>query len=195
MPVYLYGEKLILHGQTLCFFYLDIIEERALHMKKLTEELFAYSVVMSQEEETELEELLVNRLLEDSLMEYYGALAEKGITPKVDIMYKQILRRLNKIHMERVLSNLLSNALKYSDGDLQVSLSGSGMITFANSARNLSPVLVERLFDRFYTVETARNSTGLGLAIAKTFVERMGGEMKARYENGMLAVEIWFEET
>lgn len=173
--------------------YLDIVEERAGHMKKLTEELFAYSVVMSEEEKPILEELSLNRLLEDCLMEYYAALAEKGIIPNVTITEKQIVRKLNKVYMERVLSNLMSNVLKYSDGDLQVSLSDRGMITFANTAENLTPVLVERLFERFYTVETARNSVGLGLAIAKTFVERMGGRMRARHESGKLVVEIMFE--
>lgn len=172
--------------------YIDIMEERALYMKRLTEELFAYSAIMSAEEEMEREELSLNRLLEDSLMEHYGALAVKGIKPIVDITETQIIRKLNKTQMERVFSNLISNVLKYSDGDLNITLSDEGVITFSNSAKKLSPVLVERIFDRFYTVETARNSTGLGLSIAKTFVEQMGGEIFARYEDGKLVIEICF---
>lgn len=172
--------------------YIDIIEERALYMKRLTEELFAYSAIRSSEEELELEQLSLNRLLEDSLMEHYGALMVKGIRPIVDITETQIIRKLNKTQMERVFSNLISNALKYSDGDLNITLSDQGVITFSNSAKNLSPVLVERIFDRFYTVETARDSTGLGLSIAKAFVEQMGGEIMARYEDGKLVIEICF---
>ena len=49
---------------------------------------------------------------------------------------------------------------------------------------------MEQLFDRFYTVETARNSTGLGLSIAKTLVQRMGGSITAEYENDKLTIII-----
>ena len=43
----------------------------------------------------------------------------------------------------------------------------NGEITFSNTAPGLDEVQTERLFDRFYTLETARKSTGLGLSIAK----------------------------
>ena len=45
-------------------------------------------------------------------------------------------------------------------------------------------------FDRFYTVESASNSTGLGLAIAKTLVEQMRGEISAEYADGRLRIII-----
>ena len=53
------------------------------------------------------------------------------------------------------------------------------------------PPVLGRLFDRFYTVEAARNSTGLGLSIAKELTQRMGGEMGAELHNGRLTV--WLE--
>ena len=49
-----------------------------------------------------------------------------------------------------------------------------------------------RLFDRFYTVETARNSTGLGLSIAKLLTEKLGGTITAEYENGRLNLRAVF---
>ena len=88
--------------------------------------------------------------------------------------------------MRRVLDNILSNTVKYSDEDLYVSLTGQGEITFANHTKNLGGVQVERLFDRFYTVETAQNTSGLGLSIAKLLTERMGGSITAKYHDGML---------
>ncbi len=175
--------------------YLSIIEERTGHMKKLCEEMFAYSLISAgEEEELPLETVDVNRMLEDCILQYHGALEEKGIALTVDISEKRILRSLNKMQMERVFSNLMSNALKYSDGDLSISLDDSGMICFANGAAGLSALEAERLFGRFYTVENAQNSTGLGLAIAKAFVERMQGTMQAKYREGRLYILLSFPE-
>jgi len=173
--------------------YLSIIEERTGHMKKLTEEMFEYSIITSEgEEELPLEDVDLNRMLEDCVMNYYAALSEKKIDLTVDITEKKIIRKLNKVQTERVFSNLISNALKYSDGDLSITMDDQGEIVFSNHARKLTPVIVERLFGRFYTVENARNSTGLGLSIAKTFVERMHGEIGADYRDGKLYIRIKF---
>ena len=93
-----------------------------------------------------------------------------------------------------MFSNLLNNAVKYSDGDLVITLSDTGEIVCANTAKVLSSVEVERLFDRFYTVETARNSTGLGLSIARTLVEQMGGNILAEYNENKLYIKLIFRD-
>ena len=103
-----------------------------------------------------------------------------------------IIQKLDAAALRRIFDNILSNAVKYSDGDLAVSLLPDGTVTFSNSAPSLSRVQAERLFDRFYTVETARNSTGLGLSIAKLLTEKMGGTITAEYESGHLQICIAF---
>lgn len=174
--------------------YLSIIEERTNHMKKLTAEMFEYSVISTKEdEELVTEDVDLNRLLEDCIMDYYAVLSERKIDLKVDITEEKIVRKLNKIHMERVFANLINNAMKYSDGDLSISLKDDGEIVFSNTAVGLSSVSVEHLFGRFYTVDNARNSTGLGLSIVKTFVERMNGEIHAEYKDTKLYIIIRFE--
>lgn len=172
--------------------YLDIIEDRAVLMKQLTEELFRYSVIISGSEEHYTEEVTVNSVLEDCIMGYYAALCERGIEPSVRITEKQIIRRLNRADLSRVFANIIGNALKYSDGDLGISLDDDGVITFLNTASALDGIDVGRLFERFYTVESARNSTGLGLSIARSLVERMGGIITADYSMNILCIKITF---
>lgn len=174
--------------------YLDMIENRVEALKQLTEELFKYSVILSTQEDMELENVHVNGVLEESIAGFYGALTKAGITPVISITEKRIERQLNKAALSRVFSNILSNALKYSDGDLEVTLKDDGQIIFSNTASNLSEVQVGKLFDRFFTVETARNSNGLGLSISKSLVEQMGGTITAKYTGNMLSIILLFTE-
>ena len=104
------------------------------------------------------------------------------------------MRRLNQAALSRVFGNILDNAVKYSDGDLDISLSDDGKIIFSNTAISLDEVQVGKLFDRFYTVEAARRSTGLGLAIAKTLVEQMNGKIEANYKNKKISIFVSFSE-
>lgn len=175
--------------------YVMAIQNRAEVLKQLTEELFRYSMIMSAQEPMPLEPLCVNDLLEQSIASFYAALTKRGITPQIDMTDKKIMRTLNRTAFLRVLNNILNNALKYSDGDLTVSLSETGEIIFTNRAQNLNDVQVGKLFNRFFTVETARNSTGLGLAIAKTLVEQMEGTITAQYHGNVLSVCLDFPQT
>lgn len=172
--------------------YLSIIDERAKLLGQLTEELFRYSVILSQNSAEETEDIFINQALAESVSGYYAVLKGHDITPQISITERKIVRRLNKTALSRIFSNLLNNAVKYSDGDLEISLSDEGVIVFANTAKGLSPVQVERLFDRFYTVETARNSTGLGLSISRALAEQMGGTISADYKDNKLYIRLDF---
>lgn len=171
--------------------YLCQIRNRTEALKQLTEELFRYSIVTSSQK-LELESVDLVRALEESLLSFYGAMEEKGIQPEIELPEGPVFRKLDAGAVGRIFSNIISNALKYSDGDLSVVMDGGGVITFANTARDLNAVTVGRLFDRFYTVETSRNSTGLGLSIAKLLVERMGGYIEASYCDNKLQIKIVF---
>lgn len=172
--------------------YITQIVNRTDAMKQLTEELFRYSIVASVRE-MNMEPICLNSILEESIASYYGAIVQHGIIPNVEISNARVERTLDKYALMRIFGNIISNTLKYSDGDLSVKLTENGMITFSNTAKNLNAVTVGRLFDRFYTVETAKNSTGLGLSIAKLFTEQMGGTIKAEYANESLVITIYFK--
>lgn len=174
--------------------YLDIIRNRAEILSQLTEELFVYSVITSDKADGEAERVVINSVLEESIAAFYTVLNERGITPEINITENKIIRNLNRSALARVFSNLLNNAVKYSDGDLEIILADSGDIVFTNSASKLNQVQVGRLFDRFYTVEAARRSTGIGLSIAKTLTEQMGGRIAAELKDGRLSITIVLPE-
>lgn len=169
--------------------YLSQIQNRTEVLKNLTEELFRYSVVTSSQE-MKMERMDVVRVLEESLLSFYGVMQEKDIQPQISMPKESVWRELDVGAVSRIFSNIISNAIKYSDGDLRVEMDGSGCITFTNTTKEMNAVTVGRLFDRFYTVEASRNSTGLGLSIAKVLTERMGGNISAQYQDEKLSIIV-----
>lgn len=174
--------------------YIGIIRNRSELLRQLTEELFRYSVVLTADDGLACEPVNVNAVLEESAAAFYTALGERRIVPEIEIPETTVVRSLDGAALSRVFSNLLSNAIKYSSGDLNIVLTEEGEIIFSNTAEELSEIQVGQLFDRFYTVEAARKSTGLGLAIARTLVERMGGSITAEYEDNRLSIKIFFPD-
>mgnify|MGYP004464725571 CR=1 FL=1 len=174
--------------------YLAVLRERTDAMRALTEELFRYSVLTATADELRTEPVCLNDVLEQSLAAAYGALSARGITPSVHMPEEKLVRPLDAAALRRVFDNILSNAAKYSDGDLAVTLTPDGKVTFSDRASALSCVEAARLFDRFYTVESARGSTGLGLSIAKLLTEKMHGTIAARYEAGRLTICVAFPQ-
>lgn len=172
--------------------YLAVLRERTDAMRALTEELFRYSVLTATADELHTEPVCLNDVLGQSLAGFYGALSARGITPSVHLPEEKVIRPLDAAALRRVFDNILSNAAKYSAGDLAVTLSPDGKVTFSNRASVLSRVEAARLFDRFYTVDSARGSTGLGLSIAKLLTEKLHGTISADYENETLRICIAF---
>lgn len=172
--------------------YIRVIKDRVDILTQLSEELFRYSVIISTKDNTIREQVIINTVLEESIAAFYTVLTERNIVPEIQISEIKVIRMLDRSALSRVFSNLISNVIKYSDGDLKIVLSENGEVTFSNMASGLDEIQVGRLFDRFYTVEAARKSTGLGLAISKTLVEQMNGTISATYENGRLSIHVFF---
>lgn len=171
--------------------YISLIRDRSEALKSLTEELFRYSIVTSVQN-ISLERIDLVRALEESLVSFYGVFRERNIEPEIRLPEEPVWKTLDKEAISRVFSNIISNAIKYSEGDFSVSMTESGVITFSNIARKMDAVSVGRLFDRFYTVETGGNSTGLGLSIAKILVNRMNGSIRAEYRDSRLFFQVSF---
>lgn len=171
--------------------YLAQVQNRVDVMISLTEEMFRYSIAASSYE-LKRERINVVSVLGESLLSFYGMMQEKGIQPVIAMPEEPVWRMLDVSALNRIFSNIISNALKHSDGDLFVDMKENGTITFSNTAQPLNSVIVGRLFERFYTVGTNYYSTGLGLSIAKLLTERMGGQISAEYKGEMLYITVQF---
>lgn len=170
--------------------YVEIIKNRIGILKQLTEELFRYSVIVAEKKRVVKEPVVINGILEESIASFYTMLNGRGITPDIQMPGNKVVRNLDSSALSRVFANILNNAVKYSDGDLKITLLETGEIIFINTASLLNEIQVGKLFDRFYTVEAARESTGLGLSIARTLMEQMGGTIWAKYEDSKLYICI-----
>lgn len=170
--------------------YAAVISERTAQMRQLTEELFRYSLILSDDAAELNETVCINAVLEESIAGYYAVLTQRGIEPEITMPETPVYCKCSPTALARVFSNLLNNALKYSCGDLRITMRESGMIRFENHAAQMDQTHLAHLFDRFYTVGSAQHSTGLGLSIARTIVEQMGGAIAADYQGDMLTVTV-----
>lgn len=171
--------------------YIKIIKEKIYELKELTEQLFGFSKTVDIDLEVKKEECCLNDILEESLANYYNQFKEKNIIPKISISNKKINKMVNKIAIIRIFENILSNALKYSNGNFEVIMNDDGIITFSNKANSLDAITVQKIFDRYFTVENAKESTGIGLAIAKQLIEQNMGKITAKYVNGYLIINLY----
>lgn len=173
---------------------LSIIKNRTFALKQLIEELFRYTTIISDTENSVYTETVINNVLEDCISSYYAIFKEKGITPNINLCEQKIVRSVDKTALLRIFNNIIDNAIKYSEGDLTISLFENGKIVFSNHTSDLNEIQIGKLFDRFYTVNTARKSTGLGLSIAKALIEKMDGNISADYSNNVLSIIIKLNE-
>ena len=172
--------------------YLSIIYNKSNELIELTEQLFDYSKAIDNNVELNKEKCCINEVLEEVLVSYYTVFKENGITPQILICENKIYKMLNKASVVRIFENILSNISKYSNGNFKAELESNGAITFSNKATMLDATTVEKIFDRYFTVENAKKSTGLGLSIAKQLVELNGGKILAKYIDENLIIQIMF---
>lgn len=170
--------------------YLKIIKRKTSELIELTEQLFKFSTTMDTLWKIDKENCCINEILEEILAEYYSIFKKKNIVPEINICNEMIYKNLNKNSLIRIFENILSNMIKYSDGNFKIKLERSGKIIFSNKAKKLDTTTVQKIFDRYFTVENANNVTGVGLSIAKQLVEINEGNIIAKYMDGNLVIEV-----
>lgn len=175
--------------------YLAIIQERIGSLKHMLEELFTYTKLQNEEYEVELKKLNLNQLLKETIFSYYDQWMESEIEPQFNLEKGAIWVLGNTQAIQRVIRNVIKNGLEHGKKDMKISLHRERMqavLCIQNKMQETEKIDVERLFDRFYKADVSRskNSTGLGLSIAKGFVQKMGGSITAFVEKEWFKIEI-----
>lgn len=176
---------------------IDIVISKAVRMKELVETFYEYSLINASEFELKPEKINISNLLIDLISENAPAMEEKGIVPAIDLPSQSVFLYADRNACDRIFQNLLTNAIRYSAGNISLSLSSSESgvgFTISNPVDEGSNIDTTRLFDRFYTGDRSRHSgsTGLGLAVVKELTDKLGGTITAECENDELTIEIKF---
>lgn len=179
--------------------YLERIKSRTLSLSDLADELFKYSTSTDPErypvqtENVTSEPIDICRVLEECMLSFYAGFKKKGIEPEIDIPDEPVYVLCEKKSANRIFENIIGNAIKYADNDLEVKLDSNGQVTFSNPAPDLTPVSAAKLFDRYFTVREGNASTGLGFSIAKELITRNGGTIESALIDGVLQIIVSFK--
>lgn len=181
--------------------YLDALMRQSKRLKKMTEDIVEASKASSGALKAELTAVNMQELLEQALAEYDGKLNEKNIQPVLQVSEEKLMAVADGKLLWRVLSNLLSNAEKYAMEGTRVYLSADRkdkevVISVKNVSREPLNISAEELMERFVRGDESRHSegSGLGLNIAKSLTELMGGTFSLAIDGDLFRADIRLKE-
>lgn len=171
--------------------YIKIAYDKALQMKALAEDLFEYTTLRSStNNKLVLAPLHVNSMLEQVAAGFELEAEKKNIAFNVVTRSRDLVIDADAKMIVRMLNNLISNALKYGHGATEINLIANKVnnkfveLRVENNGEQIPKKSLQKIFDRFYRVESSRNlktgGTGLGLAITKSIVDLHGGTIKCQ---------------
>lgn len=177
--------------------YIQIIQERIERLKEMLEELFTYTKLQNGTYELKLEPQNVGQILKETVFSYYDDWAEQEISPQFEITEEPVWIRGNKQALRRTIQNIIKNGLDHGNKEIRIQLSRNEKqmeLVFQNKIEPREQIDISRVFERFYKADKARSksSTGLGLSIAKGFVEKMHGEIAAEIKEDWFCIKISF---
>lgn len=182
--------------------YLRIIQERIDSLKDMLEELFTFTRLKDDSYQLALGRCCINRILKDTIFSYYENWQGEGIVPKIEITQELLYMEGNVQALRRVIQNIIKNALDHGEKEIGISLQkrqdgaeGEEIcLEVRNQTEHPEEIDVSQVFERFYKADSARskNSTGLGLSIAREFVLRMHGQAEAYVEGKEFCVAVVF---
>ncbi|MBX9139013.1 MULTISPECIES: HAMP domain-containing sensor histidine kinase [unclassified Clostridium] len=175
--------------------YMDIVEKRTKSLQQLISSFYDLSRIEGNEYNFQYKKVNLNNILCENIAIFYNDFINNNIEPiiEIDEDIKEIISDEGAI--TRIFSNLIGNMIKHGENFVKITLKQEEdvIITeFINKATELTEENVDKLFERFYTVDKSRSdrNTGLGLYIAKVLVEKLGYNITATIGNENLVIKI-----
>jgi two-component system sensor histidine kinase VanS len=179
--------------------YIGIARAKAERLEELIGEFFDITRLTLTTMTLNRSQIHLSRMLEQIVSESEPLLMEKGVRWQADIM-PDVYIDGDADKLQRVLDNLIRNAVSYSypDTALQLTMRQNTADSVEISLRNSGPTIpkekLKMLFEQFYRLDEARGTesggAGLGLAIAKEIVELHGGKITAESENESITFRV-----
>lgn len=190
-----YIETLIIKDETLDAVtrrqYLDTACKHAAHLGRLIQDLFELAMFDSGSATPVFEEFSLTELIHDVAQEFRLQADEAQVSLQIDPPDEAVSAYADISLIQRVLENLVGNALKYTPkgGKVSISVRPSSAavgVSVADTGAGISEQALPRIFDRFYRenreADEGNGSMGLGLAIAKRILELHGSEIRVTSE-------------
>ena len=175
--------------------YMDIVEKRTKSLQQLISSFYDLSRMEGNEYNFNYKKVNLSSILCENIAVFYNDFRNNNIEPiiEIDENVKDIISDDGAIN--RIFSNLITNMIKHGENFVKITLKQENdmIITeFTNKATGLTQENVDKLFNRFYTVDNSRSdrNTGLGLYITKVLVEKLGYNITAKLENENLKIKI-----
>ena len=175
--------------------YMDIVEKRTKSLQQLISSFYDLSRMEGNEYNFNYKKVNLSSILCENIALFYNDFRNNNIEPiiEIDENVKDIISDDGAIN--RIFSNLITNMIKHGESFVKITLRQENDVIsteFINKATRLTEENVDKLFDRFYTVDNSRSdkNTGLGLYITRIIVEKLGHSISSIIDNGYLKIEI-----
>lgn len=178
--------------------YLSVSLEKAERLEDLINEFFEIAKFNLSNLTLQYSRINLTRLLEMLLYEFQPMFQEKNLNCNLNLT-KDTMLRCDADKIQRVLDNLLKNAVIYSfEGtNIEITVTEENeqvVIQFVNHGDTIPEEKLERIFEQFYRLDISRSTrnggAGLGLAIAKQIVELHHGTITAKSENEIIEFTV-----
>jgi signal transduction histidine kinase len=184
----LYGEIAAKHNEIL-----QVVAKQSTHLKNMIDQILIYSRLESNKQAIRIEQIVLSKLISDLAETFDFLCRQKGLQLKLRASAKLPAMESDTERLKEILSNLLQNAVKYTDkGSISMRvehLSGPDSILFeiSDTGMGIPQHYLNTIFEPFIQVhrtstETSRGGIGLGLSIVKKHVEQLKGTITVESE-------------